>query len=158
MYSTMKELIKTVEESVEEEYDENSMDCTPPDVLVEATSAALNLLPDKSKEKYLKEYISFKTWCELRKTKKVSENILLAYFSEKSRILKSSSLWAKYSMLKTTLSVKDNVNIKYPKLVAFLKRQSVGYKAKKSETFTREDVNKFLLEALDNEFLLMKVG
>lgn len=147
-------------EIVNNNSDEESdyMDCTPPGLLEEATSATMNLLPDKSKQKYLKEYTLFKKWCEQRKTKKVSENIVLAYFFEKSKVLKPPSLWAKFSMLRTTLAVKDDIDIKYAKLIAFLKRQSAGYKARKSETFTREDVNKFLLEAPDERFLMIKVS
>lgn len=49
------------------------------------------------------------------------------------------------------------MDIKYPKLIAFLKRQNQGYKPNKAKTFSREEVNKFLLEAPDNNYLLMKV-
>ncbi|XP_050516507.1 uncharacterized protein LOC126891373 [Diabrotica virgifera virgifera] len=60
-------------------------------------------------------------------------------------------------MLRTMLQIKENVDIKYPKVIAFLKRQNQGYKANKAKTFSREEVNKFLLDAPDDNYLLMKI-
>lgn len=61
-------------------------------------------------------------------------------------------------MLKATLAANDNIDIRYPNLTAFLKRENVGYKPKKSEIFTREEVYRFLLEAADERYLMMKVN
>lgn len=130
---------------------------TPPDVREEANAATLDLLPEKSKEKYLQVYSAFKQWCNQKTVRKTNETVVLAYFYELSKVYKSSTLWSKFSMLKASLAVKENIDIKYPKLIAFLKRQAVGYRPQKSQTFTREDVHTFLLEASDNEYLLMKV-
>jgi integrase len=44
------------------------------------------------------------------------------------------------------------------KVIAFLKRNAVGYEAKKSKVLTREEVNTFLKETDDNVYLLMKVA
>ncbi|KAJ8914926.1 hypothetical protein NQ315_016080 [Exocentrus adspersus] len=73
---------------------------------------------------------------------KVTENCMLAYFVEKSKTLKSpASLWSEYSMLKSTLSIKENVDIsKFLKLEAFLKRKNDGYKPKRSRVFTRKEM------------------
>lgn len=136
---------------------DSEIENTPPEIREAANEATYNTLPEKSKDKYIREYNLFKEWSSKNNVKNASENSILAYFYEKSKVLKSSSLWSKYSMLRTTLIMKNNVDIKYPKLIAFLKRQADGYKPKKSETFTREDINKFLCEAPDNEYLLMKV-
>lgn len=46
----------------------------------------------------------------------------------------------------------------YPKLVAFLKRKSEGYKPKKSKIFTAPEIEKFLNEAPDCNFLGIKVS
>jgi hypothetical protein len=71
-----------------------------------------------------------------KKIKSFSESVVLGYMSEQAKVQKSSTLWSRYSMLKASLVVNNNVDItKYCKLVAFLKRQSVGYKAKKSKIF-----------------------
>ena len=59
-------------------------------------------------------------------------------------------------MLKSTLFIDENTDIsKFPKLRAFLKRKNDGYRPKKSNVFNRENVNKFMLEALDDIYLLM---
>ena len=61
-------------------------------------------------------------------------------------------------MLKTTMKVHEKIDIsKYRKLAAFLKRNNVGYQPKKAKTLTREQVNKFLVEALDDIYLMIKV-
>jgi hypothetical protein len=66
--------------------------------------------------------------------KTVSENVVLAYFMEKSKTVKSSTLLSTYSMLKLTLNIRDGIDVtKYLKLVPFLKKKSVGYQAKKSK-------------------------
>lgn len=139
--------------------DESDLDLqhTPPDIREEANAATLDLLPKKSKQKNLQVYSAFKQWCIQKTVRKTNETAVLAYFYQLSKVYKASSLWSKYSMLKSTLAVKENIDIKYPKLIAFLKRQAVGYRPQKSQTFTREDIHKFLLEASDNEYLLMKV-
>jgi hypothetical protein len=127
----------------------------------EAANAAIaGLLHKKSKEVYEHTYHIFSEWCKGKKCPgKVNENILLAYFVAKSKTMKSSTLWSTYSMLiKATINIKHNIDIsKFNKLVPFLKRMSDNYKPKKSKTFTREEVNKFLLEAEDETYLFMKV-
>jgi hypothetical protein len=61
-------------------------------------------------------------------------------------------------MLKAALNVHENVDIgKYNKLTAFLKQQHVGYEAKKSLILSRDEIDKFLLNAPDERFLLIKV-
>lgn len=61
-------------------------------------------------------------------------------------------------MIKSTLQINENVDIsKYNKLIAFLKRQNDEYEPKKSKILTMENVKKFLNEAPDEDFLLMKV-
>ena len=61
-------------------------------------------------------------------------------------------------MLKSTLNVKENVNIaKFPKLIPYLKNKSTGYSPKKSKILT-EEIETFLEEAPDNRFLIEKVG
>lgn len=61
-------------------------------------------------------------------------------------------------MLKSTLNIKHNINIeKYTRLIAFLKKMKSGYIAKKSKTLEIEDIDKFIREAPDEDFLMMKV-
>ncbi|CAH1379207.1 unnamed protein product [Tenebrio molitor] len=83
---------------------------------------------------------------------------MLAYFLEKSKIVKPSTLWGVYSMLRTMISINKNLDLsKYTNLIAFLKRQSEGYRAKKSESFSKENIEKFLTTANDDDYLMQKV-
>ena len=58
---------------------------TPPDVRTEADAARLNLLPKKSANLYEKHYNLFMDWCNERKITRYSENVLLSYFSTKTK-------------------------------------------------------------------------
>jgi hypothetical protein len=117
-----------------------------------------SLLPVKSKEIYEKTYALFRKWCSEKNIKKITENVMLAYLEEKSKIVRSSTLWSTFSMLKSTLNVKENVDLKqFPRLVPYLKNKAVGYKSQKSAIFTRDDINNFIAKADDQDYLLMKV-
>lgn len=71
---------------------------------------------------------------------------------------KSSTLWTHYSMLKSILNIKHNINIDtYTRLRALLRRQSEGYQPKKSEAFTEDEINRFFKEAPDDKYLATKV-
>lgn len=63
-------------------------------------------------------------------------------------------------MIKTSIKVYEDVDIgKYHRLTAFLKRQHVGYEAKKSLMFSRDEIDKFLQNAPDDTFLaIMDAG
>lgn len=132
---------------------------TPPEITDLAKNVILNLLPQKSRDKYEGQHQRFLDYCMDKNVKTFSENVLLAYFGELSKTMKSSTLWSIYSMLKATMNVKNNVNIgRYFKLRAFLKRKSENYKPKKSRVFEKQDITKFILEAPDNDYLLAKVS
>lgn len=139
--------------------DDESMDiCTPEEITEKAKQVTLNLLPEKSKERYNAQYKLFMDWCKMKKVKRYTENVLLTYMSELSQKYKSSTLWSINSMLKATLSVKHNVDIgSYSKVTAFLKKQSVGHVTKKSRTFSQQEINSFLREAPDEIYLMAKV-
>jgi hypothetical protein len=116
----------------------------PLEIIEAASSAVLNLLPNKSRKLYDAAYNRFREWCVEKKARIYTENVLLAYFSEKSKDYKSSTLWAQYSMIRSSLIVNTNIDIsKYPKLMAFLKRNSDGYQAKKSKVLTRDQMEIF---------------
>lgn len=131
----------------------------PSDIEEAAANVVSGLLPAKSKEKYEKMYQRFVTWCETKNIKSpFQEKVLLVYFETLAATYSSSSLWSFYSMLRATISTKNNVDIsKYTQLQAFLKRKSEGYVPKKSRTFSREEIERFLKEADDKTFLLTKV-
>lgn len=118
------------------------------------------VIPEKSRERYENTYRAFKQWCETKKISGMNEKIMLAYFVQRSEKLKApGSLWAEYSMLRSTIFLHDAIKIsQFTTLIAFLKRKNVGYRPKKASVFTREDMNRFLVEASDQTFLTHKVG
>ncbi|CAK1580078.1 unnamed protein product [Parnassius mnemosyne] len=84
---------------------------------------------------------------------------MLAYFSELSAKLKPSTLWSRFSMIKSMLKIRNNVDIsEYSKLNAFLKRQSDGFATKKLKILTSNEVERFLNEAPDDRYLATKIA
>jgi hypothetical protein len=131
---------------------------TPAHIKEAAEMAINNSLTQKSMKRYWQEYDIFMKWAEDNDVTIYNEYVLLAYFQAKSQNLKSSTLWSIYSMLKSTLNIKQNINIEnYSKLIAFLKRTKDGYVAKKSRILEIEEIEKFINEAPDETYLLMKV-
>jgi hypothetical protein len=60
----------------------------------ESAALAVNeLLPVKSRKKYDKAYQQFEDWCREKRVRDITEEVLLAYFEQKSRKLKGSTLW-----------------------------------------------------------------
>lgn len=118
-----------------------------------------SLLPEKSKMRYNQMYDAFAKWCLTKDIKKTTENVMMAYFMERSEVLKSpASLWSEYSMLKLTISIQQNEDIsKFKRLKAFLKRKNDGYQPRTSKIFKREEIEKFIAEAPDEIYLLMKI-
>ncbi|KAJ3661801.1 hypothetical protein Zmor_006183 [Zophobas morio] len=138
---------------------ENTGEDVPFDLSKAAAAATEELLPSKSKERYEKQFQIFEDWRRLKNVTSLTEDVFLAYFAEKSSSYKASSLWSTYSMLKAVLLLKENLDIsKFCKVTAYLKRKSTGYQPKKSKCLSRDQIDKFLLEAPDKEFLLMKVA
>lgn len=132
---------------------------TPEELKKEVSNAEFSFLPEKSGDKYLKAYELFDKWRLSKGAKTYSETVLLSYFIELAKTMKPSTLWSTYSMIKSVIKTKRDVNIStYPKLLAFLKRKSEGYKAKKSKVFTAQEIEKFLNKAPDCDFLCVKVS
>ncbi|PSN39797.1 hypothetical protein C0J52_19445 [Blattella germanica] len=117
------------------------------------------LIPAKSKTYYSKEYTSFMSWMEDGNYRVASEAVLVKYFKKLSTDFAPSSLWTKYSMLKKTLLLNNAVDItKFTKLNNYLKETSKGYVTSKSKILSKEDILKFIREAPNEEYLMMKVA
>lgn len=127
----------------------------PADIEESASEAILGLVPQKSRVQYTLVFERYEKWCHEKKIKDITgEKVLLAYFNELSKDRKPTSLWSYYSMLKTELSIRKNVDIKKcANLFAMLKRKSEGYKPKKSKILTKKHITTFLQTA-DNEIYL----
>lgn len=70
---------------------------------------------------------------------------------------KPSTLWTEYSMLRTTIQSKHNIDISYKELWAYLQTSSFGYLPQKLSVFELDEMRRFLSEADDKEFLAVKV-
>lgn len=138
--------------------DIEDINCTPPEIREKSEMASLDMLPKKSREKYERQHQLFLEWCGKHHITKYSENVVMGYFAEMAEKYSPPTLWSYYSMLKATLNVMDSVDIgNYKKLVPFLKQKSKGYAPKKSKTLSQEEAIKFLLNAPDITYLMMKV-
>jgi integrase len=132
-----------------------------PDCILEAAAEAnLELLPVISRERYEKQYDHFIQWARKKGTTNFKkEEVLLAYFLELSKIMRPNTLWSRFSMIKAVMKIRENLDIgQFYKLITFLKKQSVGFSPKKAKVFSKEDIAKFMEEAPDNVYLLIKVA
>ena len=97
-------------------------------------------------------------WRKKNSAESFSECTVLAFLSEKQKAVAPSTLWSIFSMLKSTLNVYHNIDLmKYPSVVPFLKQNAVGYKPKKVMIFQQEDMDQFLIEAPNEQYLMKKV-
>jgi hypothetical protein len=84
-----------------------------------------------------------------------TEQVVLAY---KAKLTSHQACGAIIQFSSTTLKLKGDIDIsKYNKVNYVTKRTNKGYKPKKLGIFTKEHVNKFLIEVRDEDFLHMKV-
>lgn len=107
---------------------------SPPELSDFEETTVGNVIPEKSRHLYLKCYDKYQEWAAEHQLKITTENALLAYFTFEAQKVKPPTLWSKYSMLRTTIKIKDNVDIKgYKKVQHFLKKKNVAYRPKKSK-------------------------
>jgi hypothetical protein len=83
----------------------------PKDILQEANAATLNLLPQKSKDRYIKEFEKFRSWMKNINVNVVTEEVVAAYFIGLIEKYAASSLWSTFSMLKSTLLIFEKVEM-----------------------------------------------
>ncbi|KAJ8918303.1 hypothetical protein NQ315_014173 [Exocentrus adspersus] len=119
----------------------------------EAQETTLRLLPAKSKRVYEKEMVKFDNWRKKRGLGEgaITEEVLLAYFFNVEKHFAASSMWTKYSMLKSMLKVHKGIDIS--KYVGSRK-----YKTKKAKILERNQIEDFLKKAPDVEYLQVKVA
>jgi hypothetical protein len=73
--------------------------------LEEAQEVIQRVLPEKSKEHYEKEFSEFNKWREQRQVGVINEEVLLSYSLNIKKKYTASSMWSKYSILKTTIKI-----------------------------------------------------
>lgn len=115
--------------------------------------------PNVSKmKKYENAYDNFLKWRDAKKEQVMDENLLLAYLEESKKSKKPSTLFSIYSMLKKMLDIHENIQIdRFPRLLALCKSYKKGFVSSKSKIFTEHEMQKFLSEAPDEEYLVEKV-
>lgn len=114
----------------------------PLELMENAKLASMDTLPQKSQENYLKIHKIFKDWQNGHGVKTITSDLILAYIHElNKKKIKPTTMWAYFSMLKATLSVKDNVDIgEFHQVKAYLKKKSSGYKSVKASVFTEQGI------------------
>lgn len=138
--------------------DNESMDVASSGVSESAANDAY-LVPERSRKAYDKIYQDFMNWKITNDIQSFKEEVVLAYFREMSDKFKYSTLSTNFSILKNTLVLNHKVDIsKYSKVIALIKSKAEGYTGKKSKTFSPDEINKFLKEAHDDEYLAAKVA
>ncbi|XP_043484135.1 uncharacterized protein LOC122512403 [Leptopilina heterotoma] len=138
---------------------EDDVKYMPPENLEMETSVNLEspLLQLKSKENYDAAYQNFKNWRET-KLYLTNENSIMEYFQLLSEKYKPTTLWAQYSMLKSTIGINEKIDISNFKTVsAFLKFKSQGFQSKRSNIFKAEEICEFIARAPDEFYLATKV-
>lgn len=132
---------------------------TPIELIEAAAEANENILPLKSKARYMKVYNDYMKWKLTKKATSNSERVVVSYFSKMAKSdKKPTTFWAVYSMLKATLRIFHKVNIEtYATLSAMLKIKSHGYVPKKAKTFSEAEMQHFLESAPDVAWLDVKV-
>lgn len=115
-------------------------------------------LPLKSKLKYKAAYDHFIDWKRERNTVAWNESIFLDYFRELIGKVKPPTLYARFSMLKSTIFMNDNVDIgPYKELTTLIKNASKGYKSIEPKALTNDEIHKFLKDAPNYCYLAVKV-
>ncbi|KAJ8921370.1 hypothetical protein NQ315_002986 [Exocentrus adspersus] len=110
--------------------------------------------------RYEKKMVEFDNWRKKRGLGEgaITEEVLLAYFFNVEKHFAASSMWTKYSMLKSMLKVHKGIDIsKYGKLTSYLKVGSRKYKTKKAKILERNQIEEFLKKAPNVEYLQVKV-
>ncbi|CAD6212390.1 GSCOCG00011016001-RA-CDS, partial [Cotesia congregata] len=80
-------------------------------------------------------------WQRKKKTDSFNENVLLVYFHELSKTLKPPTLWSRWSMLRTTINLRNGIDINnYHNLKVFIKNCAKGYHSKKARVLTLSQV------------------
>lgn len=152
--------IKMSSEGSESEYGESDGELETAAMDNRESTNATNPLPESSKDKYMAVYNTFLTWKESKlPDSSFSESVLMEYFVELNAKVKPSTLWSHYSMLKSTLKFLHDVDIShYTELLGFIKKENEGFISTKAKELTSEDIQRFLTEAPDREYLATKVN
>lgn len=140
------------------DYDSDDESETATSLQERAQKARDGCLPVISCKRYKEQYATFLRWKKQNKFKTTTEDMLLVYFNEKLDKMKPSTLWSIWSMLRSMLALKEDIDIrKFTLLKSFVKTKNAGHKKKKAHVLTSEQIRSFLISAPDEQYLLTKV-
>ncbi|XP_065223183.1 uncharacterized protein LOC135847549 [Planococcus citri] len=116
-------------------------------------------VPEKSKHRYESMYDGFVKWQEDNGyAGHFIQDVVLKFFTELANSKSPATLWSCYSMLRSMLHLKQNVDIsKYTDLKEFIKSRNKDHIPVKAKIFTDEQLLKFINEAPDAVYLATKV-
>ncbi|XP_014226996.1 uncharacterized protein LOC106652510 [Trichogramma pretiosum] len=114
---------------------------------------------NSSLDRYRQEFGIFQIWLKSQEANTVDEELLLAYFKEISSEYNPLTLKSKYSMLKNMIKSSYDIDIgEYEQLKTYLNDIAAGCKVVKTKVFTSEQIQRFLDEAPNEQFLLAKIA
>lgn len=119
-----------------------------------------SLLSKRSKELYGGRYDDFVKWRKTTQVETTNEKVLLDYFVHLSNKYKPNTLWTIFSMLKSMLLSKEDLNIEsYQEVVKFLKGKQSSYKKRDKDegVLKAQHIYGFLDNAPDDKYLAAKV-
>ncbi|CAG5109262.1 Protein of unknown function [Cotesia congregata] len=88
----------------------------------------------------------------------INEDVLLVYFKDLFKTLAPSTIWSRWSMLRTMISINQSIEIRnYSRLKTLIKNNAKSHRQKKSKVFSWNEIKKFIDEAPDNGYLIEKV-
>ena len=113
------------------------------------------LQPKKSSVRYKQEYSKFMEWLQQHQYA-VTEEAILLYSVEMSKSFSPSSVRSKISMIKQELLINGTILESSQQLNLHIKRINTDYSPKKAAVFSKQQLEIFLLQAPDVEFLMWK--
>lgn len=118
------------------------------------------LLPKKSEKKSESFYKKYTKWLQENNLPfNCDEDTLLTFFHEILSSIAPTTLWSYLSMLKSTVAKHHNIVIPdYYNLKKFIKRKNESYEPKQAAVLETQNLEKFLVDANDFDWLAIKVG
>ncbi|XP_015127656.1 uncharacterized protein LOC107048788 [Diachasma alloeum] len=136
----------------------------PENILKSIENARDKSMPEKSRERYMRTYRRYRDWIEENEFEDnspkyiFSEEIMLAYFNERSQSSAPNSLWSTFSAIKSVVRRLHNLDLSKHTELHFLKVLKKGYEPKKAAVLWEPQTAKFIREASDEVYLVEKVA
>lgn len=140
--------------------DEYEWAATPPD-RTDVIQVNMELLPEKSRDTYMKQYHGYIDWCIGKRILRLDywkEGAIFAWAVEQLRTLAPTTVRSRLAMIKAVIAARDEENVEVEKTEKLLDQKDRKYVKKKSSVFSRQNYDDFLEKALDQQYLAVKVA